>query len=213
MSLDLPVPTVTLGSAWATLLNEAIELIDEHDHSSGKGTKVKPNGMNINADLDMQENSLLDTESVELTDLGAALTGLTNAFKIHATGGDLYYTNSNGTAVQITDGGDIVSTPTSAQLFAQQAVSGNLTILSTDDFVYLLVDTGIALEITLPSASALAAGRIYIIKDITGTADLQNITITPQGGETIDGEAELIIDEAYGCYTIVADGAASFYIS
>ena len=59
MNLSLPVPTSTVGPAWASQLNTAVEVVDDHDHSSGKGKKVTPAGISINADLDINSNNLI----------------------------------------------------------------------------------------------------------------------------------------------------------
>lgn len=213
MLLNLPTPTVTLGPSWAEQVNASFELVDEHDHSSGKGVKIKPNALEINDNIDMQINELLNSEALQLSTLSANLSGPTNTLKLHSVGGDLYFTNGNGTAVQLSSGGSIVSTPGSAQIFAAQSVTSDLLILPTDQFVYLLVDTSLPRLITLPFASALTAGRIFIVKDINGTANLQNITIATQGGDLIDGAATYVADMDYGCFVLVTDGATKWYIS
>jgi len=213
MNLDLPTPSITLGPQWAEDVNDAFELVDEHDHSTGKGVKVKPNGMNINDDLDIQEHTLENVEAVELTSLGATLTGVANVLKVHSYNGDLYFTNSSGTAVQITSGGTIVSNPGSAQLFETQAVSTDITISPSDTFVYLIVNTSAARIITLPLASGLTSGRIYVIKDATGQADTNAISIVTQGSDLIDGASSVSMDMEYGTYYVVCDGSSKYYLS
>lgn len=213
MNLILPTPSVSVGPAWAQTVNDAFEDIDSHDHSSGKGVKVKPNGMDINDDLDMQEHSLLNAESTQLSDLGANLTGASNIGKLHSYSGNLYFTNSSGVAVQITSGGAIVSSPGSAQLFETHAVNTDLTISPSDTFVYLIVDTTSARTITLPLASGLSEGRVYIIKDASGQANLNNITIDTQGSDTIDGASSFTHDLQYGTFYVVCDGIDKFYLS
>jgi len=213
MILNLPVPTVTLGPAWAEELNVALELIDSHDHSANKGVKVKPNGMNINDNLDIQENELENVSALELFDLSVALSGISNANKVHAVSGNLYFTNGSGTAVQITDGGAIVSSPGAAELFQTVQVSSNLTISAVDTFVYLIVDTSVGRTITLPLASSVSPGRIYIVKDASGLADTNAITINAAGADLIDGSASFSLDEEYGLRMFVTDGASNWNIS
>jgi hypothetical protein len=213
MNLNLPVPSTTVGPEWAEDLNDAFDLVDAHDHSSGKGVKVKPNGLNINDDLDIQEHTLENVEAVELVNLDATITGPTNARKVHATGGDLYFTNGSGTSIQITDGGAIVSTPSSAQLFETVAVSTNLTISASDTFVYLIVDTSAGRTLTLPAASAVTSGRIYFIKDALGQADTNSIVVTAAGSDTIDGAATFTIDIEYALFCFVSDGTSKWLIS
>jgi hypothetical protein len=213
MLLDLPQPTVTIGPVWAEKLNAALEQVDSHDHSSGKGTKIKPNALDINADIDFQIHQLLNVEAAQLSQLSATLAGPINTLKLHSVGGDLYFTNGSGTPVQVTSGGSIVSTPGSAQLFAPQLVTSDLTILPTDQFVYLLVDTSLPRTITLPFASSLIAGRLFIVKDTNGNSVTAPITILPQGADLIDGASSFVVDIDYGCFSLVTDGATNWYIS
>ena len=213
MLLDLPTPSVTVGPTWAQDVNDAFDLVDAHDHSSGKGVKVKPNGMNINDNLDIQEHELENVEAVELVDLVAILSGISNALKIHAYGGDLYFTNDSGTAVQITDGGSIVSSPGAASIFEVTAISTNLVISSSDTFVYLMIDTTSSRTITLPLASSVTPGRIYIAKDVSGQADTNAITISCSGADTTDGSASYSIDEEYASRMFVSDGVSKWHVS
>ena len=55
MNLNLPTPTITLGPAWATQINTAIESIDSHDHTDNKGALIPTSALNINANLDFNE--------------------------------------------------------------------------------------------------------------------------------------------------------------
>jgi microcystin-dependent protein len=113
MDLELPVPTTTTGPEWATAVNEAFEVVDEHDHSSGKGTPISPTGININADLEYNNNRAVEVKAVKMDSQLAALSGVLNTNSFHAVNGDAYFTNGDGTAIQLTSGGSI-STPSSS---------------------------------------------------------------------------------------------------
>lgn len=85
--------------------------------------------------------------------------------------------------------------------------------LASDTFLY--VDTsGGAIEIDLP----LAASRNNVaisIKDVTGNAAANNITIKPSGAETIDGHtnaAPLVIKANYGGVRL-SPGTAKYVIA
>lgn len=213
MNLDLPTPSVTLGPEWATELNTAIETIDSHDHTSGKGTQIPAAGLNINGDLDFNSNKPFNLMSTQFDDQSVTLTGASNAGSIYTVSGDLYYTNSSGIAVQLTTGGTLNSSPGSAQVFETQAVSSNLSISNADTFVYLIVDTTASRAITLPLASSVTAGRIYVIKDASGQSEANNITLNVSGSDTVDGSSSQTLDSNYGSWTIVGDGTDSWYIS
>lgn len=110
MNLTLPTPTVTDGPDWAEQINTALEAVDDHDHSSGKGQRVTPAGMDINDDLDVDSNNLLNVNTVELVNQDTALSGVSNICRLQFVDGDFYIVNSGGVAVQITDGDAIIST-------------------------------------------------------------------------------------------------------
>lgn len=212
MNLSLPVPTSTIGPAWATQLNAALELVDEHDHSSGKGSRITPAGMEINADLDIDNNTFFNFKSVKLQAQSATLTGSANANAVYSVSGNLYYTNNSGTAVQITSGGSLNSSPGSASVFGQTSTNTNLTIGASDTFVTILTDTTASRQITLPLASAVSSGRIYIIKDVSGQSEANNITVVRAGSDTIDGETSQVLSSNFGSWIITGDGASSWYI-
>ena len=78
------------------------------------------------------------------------------------------------------------------------------TVLATDSIVsYQLAAPG-------PVAVALPAGVLgttYYLKDGTGDASTNPITITPDGAETIDDAATATINTNYGALTVVYTGA------
>ena len=213
MLLSLPTVTQQPGPEWASMLNAAIESIDSHDHSSDKGVKITPSGLEINADLDISNQVFYNFKSVKFQEQVSTLSGSTYSNSIYSVNGNLYFTSGSGTAIQITDGGSIVSTPSSASIFETTSVATNLTIGNSDTFVYLIVDTSVARTITLPLASGVSAGRIYYIKDSSGLSETYNIIVNTQGSDTLDGAASQTLSSNYGTWTIIGDGSASWYIS
>lgn len=213
MLLELPVVTETVGPDWANELNTALETIDSHDHSSDKGVKVTPAGLDINADLDISEYTFFNFKSIKFAEESTALSGPTNLNALHSVNGDLYFTSGSGTPVQITSGGSIVSSPGNAEVFEVTSVSTNLTIGNSDTFVYLIVDTSAPRIITLPLASGVSSGRIYIIKDASGNTETNAITVNVQGSDMLDLETSQTLSSNSGSWTIVGDGVSNWYIS
>jgi hypothetical protein len=109
MSLVLPIPGPAgeLGPTWATDLNTAFGLVDTHDHSSGKGSRITPSGLNINQDLDISTYNLKQVGSSRYVNQGSPLAGTLDKSCVYVSGGNLYYNNSSGTAIQLTSGGAI----------------------------------------------------------------------------------------------------------
>ena len=214
MNLTLPDPTVTLGPTWATQLNTAMDTIDAHDHTPGKGTQIKTAGILINADLEFNNFRVTELKSTRYNDNASTLTGASNSLSLYSTFGDLYWTNSSGTAVQITDGGALVAAPGSITGYQTTSITSDIVIGPADTFTYLIVDTTVARQITLPLANSVAAGRLYIIKDASGNAQIDNITIVSAGSDTIDGTtANVTLDSNYGSWDIVGDGVDAWYVS
>lgn len=213
MNLDLPIPTVTLGPAWATQLNAQIEVIDSHDHTSGKGSRIPTSGLNINADLDFNEFGALNLRIASFDAQTSTPSGSSFAQALSVFSGNLYYTNNSGVAIQLTDGGAIVSNPGSAQVFETTSINTNLTISPSDTFVYIIVDTSAARTINLPAASAVSNGRIFVIKDASGLSNTNNITLNADGSDQIDGAGSLALDSNYGSSIIVSDGTSNWYRS
>lgn len=213
LGLDLPTVSITIGPTWATKVNAAFDVIDLHDHSSGKGVQIPSSGININANLDFGQYKPYNLKSTQFASNTATLTGAANANSVYAKSGDLYYTNSAGTAVQVTSGGSVVTSASSLQTVEPQAVAGDVVISPASTYVYLQVDTSAARQITLPLASSVADGRIYWIKDISGTANTNNITIAIQGSDTVDGASTYVLNSSYGSWMIVGDASSAWYIS
>jgi len=213
MNLTLPTVSVTLGPLWASELNEALGTIENHDHTSGKGKRITTGAMNIDADLDINLNRLVNVLSTKFSDEVAPLAGATHSASVNVSGGDLYFTNGSGVAVQITDGGSVITTPASIESMQLNEVSIDTIIGAGDSTVFLAVDTsGAAREVTLPLASAVVAGRIYAIKDATGDSEANALTISANGSDTIDGAASQVVQSDFGTVFVIGNGVDAWYI-
>jgi hypothetical protein len=86
------------------------------------------------------------------------------------------------------------------------AVTSNLTLR---DKVLYRVDTTTPRTLTLPAVSQ----QLYIpIKDITGSASVNNITVNTPGAETIEGAASFVASSDYMAFAIISDGVNYFVI-
>lgn len=212
MNLDLPTVSVTLGPEWATQLNDALEVIDSHDHSSDKGVKVKTAGLDINEDLDFNDVRAFGVKAVKLQEQLSSLTGASNILSLFSLGGDLYFTSAGGVAVQLTNGNAIAAPVTSLRLIDYTPIATNTVISASADDVLLAVDTTAPRSITLPQASLVTTGRVYMIKDISGLSETNNITILPNGSDTIDNAASVVVASNFANTFLVTDGVSKWYI-
>lgn len=205
MYLSLPTPSVTLGPAWASQLNAALEVVDAHDHSNGKGTTVKTAGIEINADLDFRSYTAFGLKSVKLSTQTSTLSGATHAQSLFSYNGDLYFTSGAGSPVQITASGAVVSVPGAVQTIPYAVVASSPYSATTNDVV-LVVDTSAARTINLPAAVSTSAGRIYMVKDGTGNSETNAITILPNGADVIDLQASATLETNFGSLFLVSNG-------
>jgi len=86
------------------------------------------------------------------------------------------------------------------------AVSGN----SDDEVIIGVTDTSSPRTVTMQTADITAGTRIFIIKDESGAAGTNNITIATQGSETIDGAATIVITANYGVARLYSNGTNLF---
>jgi len=86
------------------------------------------------------------------------------------------------------------------QLYGSTAVAAaTYAPVSTDSL--LLVDYSGAVTINLPAASS-RSGYPISIKDTSGAAQTNNITIARNGSDTIEGLTSIVINVAYGGYNL-----------
>lgn len=205
MNLVEPDVGITPGPEWAELLNAALELIDSHDHTPGKGTKVTQAGILINGDFSLNGFSATQAKSVELAAQGSTLTSIGSVYRV---GNNLYYNNAAGAPVQITSGGS-VNAPGSGAINVSVLTSYPYTVLSGDAQKALIVDTSAARTINLPSATV---AMFFILKDGTGGAQTNPISVVPNGLDTIDGaNATYLIDYNFASVAFVSDGVTKWY--
>lgn len=144
MNLTIPEVLVTTGPQYATQVNEAFDEIDSHDHSTGKGSRITPSGLNINAALAFNNNSLTNVKAVTL----ATQTSVTTNKSIYSRGNDLYFRDANGIEIQLTALGAVNVTGVGNFTGLVSPASATYTLLSetfgffSDSAEYAIVATG-----------------------------------------------------------------------
>jgi len=141
------------------------------------------------------------------TNSSPTFLGLTTTGTVSMTGGQV--TIGAGTAGTINNmaiGGTTATTAKFTGLTVGYASVTTTPFTATADSYILGVNRAGAVAITLPANSA---GRLITIKDESGNASTNNITITPASG-TIDGQANLVIAGNYVSYTLYCNGSNWF---
>lgn len=93
-------------------------------------------------------------------------------------------------------------------IVAVRTVAGDITGASSD-YILAVSSTASARTVTVPNSSN--TNQIYIIKDTSGGAGTNNITITTPGGvKTFDGATSITISTNYGSVRLYYDGTNYF---
>ena len=117
--------------------------------------------------------------------------------------------NLPGYAQQIINDNDIINVGSGSiggnpsPVSVTNVTTSTYTALPTDYF--LCVDTATnAVTITLPTG---ILGTVYIIKDCSGDANTNNITVIGTGGQLVDGSTATI-NSPYGSISLVFNGTS-----
>lgn len=93
------------SDVWGVALNASLTLIEQHDHTLGKGVQVPSAGIGINADLSFASFALKFAKTITFTEIAAAaVVGYADALFVDSATHNLFFRNSGGANVQITSG-------------------------------------------------------------------------------------------------------------
>lgn len=173
-------------------------------------TTGNPGTNTITIDLNGTTNHALQVGNVtgSLTSLAVAANG---QIPIGSAGVDPVIANiTPGVGISIADGaGSITISATGTTTF-------NYTLVNTTPYVVLVTDNFLGVDssgapITVQLPNAPATGTVYTIKDITGSAAINNITVTTVGGIVlIDGITTFVMNTAYESIQVLFNGTQYF---
>ena len=85
---------------------------------------------------------------------------------------------------------------------------------SIDDYFIGISTQNNAVEISLPAASSLTNGQVYVIKDEYGNANNNNIIIYKAhgGSDTIDGQNSVTLQSPYGSISLYCNGTNKYFV-
>lgn len=187
---------------------------------TANNTLVNPTSGNINIDSVANQVSLTTTGSTINIGLSSSMIApgtlqITNGLTL-STGEGALISSSGGVVSSIIGTPGYVLTansgsppsfqalPSAAPLTITPVSTASYTVLSTDQF--LAVNTS-ALEITILLPNTTTTGRIIYVKDSSGNASANDITVTTVGGTvTIDNSTSVLISTNFECLTVIFDG-------
>lgn len=134
--------------------------------------------------------------NINVVGTGAATSGT-------STAGNIYVTGVPGTnTLTITETQAQFLTNYTAKAFADSPYSASLT-----DYYISINSSGGVITVKLPNAPTTY--RMFIVKDRTGNAGANNVTITTVGGIVlIDGSASYLLNTNYESATLVFNGTS-----
>lgn len=95
-------------------------------------------------------------------------------------------------------------------LHVPQTVTAAYTLVPEDHFKLLLIDNTANISINLPDSASLAAGYAVTLKKISGAS--LDITVLPNGSDTIEGQGSLVLNTQYQYYKIMTDQSGVWYV-
>ena len=83
--------------------------------------------------------------------------------------------------------------------------------MKTDDY-FIALKVNEHSVITLPDASTLANGQIFVLTDEIGSAEDYSLTIRARANQSIDGKMEIVLVSPRSSVSIYTDGQSNFFI-
>ena len=152
--------------------------------------------------------------------VGAANNGVTS---LALTDGQLLIGDSSNppVAATLTAGANISIASTSGSVTisaSTEVVAVDYTNVNTSPYTILITDYYLSVDcsggaITLNFPNLPSANQIWIVKDRTGSAATNNITITTLGGTlTFDGSTSYVIENNYQAINVLASAVPAYEI-
>jgi hypothetical protein len=221
----IPTPQVTSGPEYAQEEAAGFISLQAHKHlgvSVDSTPQLDAPSINLSEDLTFNDTNATNLRSARFVSNGGALTGQFDVNAVYVVNGNLYYNNAAGIAVQITAGNQINFSNVLTISYVIQAVNvATWNVLNTDLYNLLDVNTSsTAVTINLPKASTVVdgsgnplPGRFLYIKDSTGNAATNNITVNTSTGDQFEtGASSIVINNNYGAVLLYTDGISTWFI-
>lgn len=105
-NMGLSKPTLGGDSGtWDDQINASLDVLDAHDHSTGSGVKIKPSGIDVNADLTMAGYSLTNLRAACFTAQASFATA--RSLWVRSSDQALVWRSASGTDYKLADSSGI----------------------------------------------------------------------------------------------------------
>ena len=96
-------------------------------------------------------------------------------------------------------------------VFNRVSVTSNYTITKSN-YIIGVDSTGGSITVTLPDASTLSSGQVFVVKDEGGDAFNNNILISASGSQKINNTNTAVLQVPYVSIQLYCDGTNKFFI-
>jgi hypothetical protein len=97
--------------------------------------------------------------------------------------------------------------------YVRKVVAADYTIKDVDYLIGIQSDTLTgSITLTLPSAAGLLNGQTYIVKDEGGAVSSYPVTVMCDGGDSIDGQNQVVLQSPYAAIQIYCNGSNKYFI-
>jgi len=217
-NMGLTVPLVgDAGTGYATNISAALNLIDAHNHTSGKGVLVPTAGLNINADLAFGGFQATGIVAAVFGQLANTTTNLTNQALTNVLGRP-YWRDNSGVIKQVTLAGDPISGLSALTLQAIAAPAtpaagfGVVYVDSTSKALAVKNDAGVVSH-TARTLAVVASQFVTGLND-AGTLSTAQVNFSDLAGSLVSGTGALgsLLFTAIAAPGTPAAGRASVYV-
>lgn len=195
-NMFMPVPVVGTdpGPDWATNINASLSIIDSHNHTTGQGVPITPQGININTDLPMNGNNLITARSVRFSPQSGTIVGASDLGCLYENGVDLYYIDGAGNQVRITQGGSVTG------------ATGTITGLPSGTASAAFAGSTFTFQSATNTPATLNVGTVVLGQTV---ASGKNVTIAASGSQASNYNLTLPIALPAAQSAVISDASGN----
>jgi hypothetical protein len=195
ISLVLPTIGIDSGLIWEQSFNANMTNLDNHDHSSGKGLQIQPNGMLISSDLAFLSNNATQLRSTRFISQVSVLAGAQDVACLYVVGNELYYNDyTGGNHVQITLNGNVnatssgISSGTATAAFSSGVLlvkGSSTTAASVEMLSCILTNSGNLTNLLTLQAPTLSSSLLQTLPLTPGATSFMTMDASGNMGASI----------------------------
>ena len=165
----------------------------------------------VSGTIEANTFEIISTTVTEIDQSGSTSFGDSNDDTHHFTGSLSVFSSSTDLfAVDVENKSTKIKTGLTLN---RTAVTSNYSVLSTDYYVGIDTATPSAqITASLPDASTLNDGQVFVFKDEGGAAGTHHIVISASSGQTIDNRNQVVLESPYSSLSLYCNGTDKFFI-